>query len=162
MASVSNGRLKVAVFSVRATVQQSARWKKAAEHYGFPSVGAWLAEAADRHLDALARAGQPLPLAWRQRRFTVRLVEGNAVEVKGWAAEPFGIFRGDAAGPGYQGCHIYTLAYLPDGRLLATFRYAQHCRTLAAELARLWVRWGGTEPAEDAGPVVERHVREAL
>ena len=30
--------------------------------------------------------------------------------------------------------HTYSLVYLPERRLLATFRYARHCRALAAEL----------------------------
>lgn len=104
-------RLKVATFTVRATVAQSARWKRAAEAEGHAAVGTWLAEAADRHLDALQRAGKPLPLAWGKGRFRVRLEDGSEPEVRGWIARPFGIFRGTAAGPGYHGCHLYTLAY---------------------------------------------------
>ncbi len=89
-------------------------------------------------------------------------MDGTEPELPGWVAEPFGYFRGDAAGPGYHGCHIYSLVYIPDGRLLATFRRAALCRSLASELARLWVRWGGREPAEDPAPIVNRFQREAI
>ncbi len=58
-------RLRVASFTVHATAVQSARWKQAAEAEGFHSAGAWLACAADAYLKARARAGQPVPLAWR-------------------------------------------------------------------------------------------------
>ena len=46
------GALKVATFTVHADARQSARWKQAAEGEGFPSVGAWLAGAADAYLKA--------------------------------------------------------------------------------------------------------------
>jgi hypothetical protein len=153
-------RLKTATYTVRATERQSLRWNRAAEAEGHRSVGTWLAEAADRHLDALQRAGKPLPLAWGRGRFRVRLEDSRELEVPGWMARPFGIYRGTDAGPGYHGCHLYTLAYLPTFKLLATFRTAAHCKTLASELARLWVRWGGREPAEDPGPLMERCRRE--
>jgi hypothetical protein len=152
--------VKVASFTVHATAAQSARWKQAAEAYGHASVGTWLAEAADAHLDGLQRAGKPLPLAWGRGRFRVCLEDGAEPEVRGWMARPFGIFRGTAAGPGYHGCHLYTLAYLPTRRLVATFRTARHCKALASELARLWVRWGGREPAEDPAPLFQRFQRE--
>ncbi len=58
--------MKVASFNVHADARQSARWKQAAEGEGFPSVGAWLAGAADAYLKAWARAGMPIPLAWRR------------------------------------------------------------------------------------------------
>ena len=154
--------MKTASFHVRATERQSLRWNRAAEAEGHRSVGTWLAEAADRHLDALQRAGKPLPLAWGRGRFRVRLEDGRELEVPGMLARPFGIYRGTDAGPGYHGCHLYTLAYLPALKLLATFRTAAHCKALASELARLWVRWGGSEPAEDPGPLLERHRREDL
>jgi len=155
-------RLKTASYTVRATERQSLRWNRAAEAEGHRSVGTWLAEAADRHLDALQRAGKPLPLAWGRGRFRVRLEDGRELEVPGMLARPFGIYRGTDAGPGYHGCHLYTLAYLPTLKLLATFRTAAHCKALASDLARLWVRWGGSEPAEDPGPLIERHRREDL
>ena len=155
-------KLKTASFTVRATMAQSVRWKQAAEAHGHASVGTWLAEAVDAHLEARTRAGKPLPLAWGKGRFCVRLEDGAEPELPGWIARPFGIFRGTDAGPGYHGCHLYTLAHLPSLRLVATFRTARHCKALASDLARLWVRWGGSEPAEDPGPLLERHRRESL
>jgi hypothetical protein len=152
--------VKVATFTVRADTRQSARWKQAAEAYGHASVGTWLAEAADRHLDALQRAGRPLPLAWSWGYFRVHLEDGAEPTLRGWIARPFGIFRGGADGPSYMGCHRYTLAYLPAGRIVATFRSAAHCRSLASELARTWVRWGGSEPAEDPALLLRRFQRE--
>jgi len=152
--------MKVAAFTVRATERQSLRWKRAADHEGHRSVGTWLAEAADRYLDALQRAGRPLPLAWGWGRFRVRLEDGSEPELRGWIARPFGFFRGGSTGPSYMGCHRYTLVYLPTARIVATFRSAAHCRSLASELARLWVRWGGNEPSEDPAPLLQRFQRE--
>jgi hypothetical protein len=103
-----------------------------------------------------------LALAWHKGRFRIRLEDGTEPELPGWIARPFGIFRGTDAGPLYMGCHLYTLAYLPTRRILGTFRTAAHCKALASDLARLWVRWGGSEPAEDPGPLIERHRREDL
>jgi hypothetical protein len=34
----------------------------------------------------------------------------------------------------------YVLVYLPAARIVATLRSAAHCKGLAAELARVWVR----------------------
>ena len=49
----------------------------------------------------------------------------------------------------------HTLAYLPDGRILATLGTYRECRALAAELARAWVRWGGKEPpGKPAGEII--------
>ncbi len=133
-------RLRVAHFTVHATAQQSARWKQAAEAEGFASAGAWLACAADAYLKARARAGQPLPLAWRRGRFRARLLDGAEPELWGWIAEPFGFYRGDATGPGRPGCKTYTLTYLPELRMLGTLRLARECKALAADLARQWIR----------------------
>ncbi|HEX5760819.1 MAG TPA: hypothetical protein VF121_16640 [Thermoanaerobaculia bacterium] len=135
--------LRVASFHVRATVAQSVRWKIAAEAEGFPSVGAWAGAALDSYLKVRARAGQPLPLAWRRGRFRVRLLDGAELELAGWIAEPFAFYRGDQAGPGYHGCHLYTLTYLPELRALATFCYARECKALASDLARQWVSRSG-------------------
>ncbi|HVF59553.1 MAG TPA: hypothetical protein VNJ70_07065 [Thermoanaerobaculia bacterium] len=132
--------LRVASFHVRATVAQSARWKIAAEAEGFPSVGAWAGAALDSYLKARARAGQPLPLAWRLGRFRVRLLDGAEPELRGWIAEPFAFYRGDQGGAGRPGCKTYTLTYLPELRALGTFHYARECKALAADLARQWVR----------------------
>lgn len=153
--------MKVASFSVRATMAQSVRWKRAAEAEGHASVGTWLAEAVDAHLEHRTRAGKPLPLFWSRGRFRVRLENGTAPELSGWVARPFGLYHGTQAGPvphGSTKCH--TLVYLPDARPVATFRYARHCKSLASELARLWVRWGGSEPTEDPAPLLQRFQRE--
>jgi hypothetical protein len=154
--------VKTASYTVRATERQSLRWNRAAEAEGHRSVGTWLAEAADRHLDALQRAGKPLALAWRRGRFRVAL-EGREAEVRGQMSPPFGIYHGTPKGQLPNGSTKYqSLVYLPAGRIVATFRYARHCKALASELARVWVRWGGSEPAEDPGALIERHRREDL
>ncbi len=152
--------MKVATFAVRATMAQSARWKLAMEAEGFRSVGGWLAGAADAYLKTRAKAGLPLPLAWRHGRFRVRLEDGAEPEVRGWVSPPFGLFHGSPDGPIPHGStHCYTLVYVPARRIVATFRYAQHCRALAAELAGVWARSGGEDIR--AGPLIERHSREA-
>jgi hypothetical protein len=152
-------KLKTASFHVRSTMAQSVAWKVAAEREGHASVGSWLADAADRHLDAIRRAGKPLALAWRKGRFRVAL-EGRETELPGFVSPPFGVFRGTAVGRGIAGCHRYTLVYVPQARILATFRTSAQCRLLASELARLWVRWGGSEPTEDPAPLLQRFQRE--
>lgn len=153
--------MKTASFTVHATEKQSLRWKRAAEHEGHRSCGTWLAEAADRYLDALQRAGKPLPLAWSKGQFRVRLEDGSEPEVRGLLARPFGIFHGAPDGPIPHGStHRYSLVYLPTRRIVATFRSAAHCKGLASELARVWVRWGGSEPSEDPAPLLQRFQRE--
>jgi len=153
--------VKVAAFTVRASMPQSIAWKRAAGAEGFASVGAWAGNALDAYLRLRVKAGIPLPLAWHLGRFSVRLEDGAEPEVRGWIARPFGIFRGNEAGPGYHGCHTYTLAYLPARRIVASFRYARHCRALAAELAGVWARSGGEDGDIRAGPLIDRHQREA-
>jgi hypothetical protein len=150
--------LKVASFHVKATQAQSIRWKRAADSEGLASVGQWLARAADAHLEHRARAGLPLPLAWAKGTVQTRLLDGREVDLRGWVAPPFGIYRGDSAGPKAVGAHLYTLVYIPGRRQIATFRYISQCKSLGSDLARLWVRWGGGEPAEDPGPVLSRHL----
>lgn len=154
------GTLKTASFAVRATVEQSARWKRAAEGAGHAAVGTWLAEAADSHLEALRRAGRPVPLGWRRRAiFSVQLAGGEPVPVRGSVSHPFGYYRGTDARVDRHS-DFFTLAYIPSGRILATLRSAGQCRSLAAELARVWVRWGGSEPAVDPAPLLQRSQRE--
>lgn len=135
-------RLRTATFTVHGTTAQSARWKHASEADGFTSAGQWLAAAADAYLRARARAGQPLPLAWRRGRFTAQL-EGGAELVLGHVAPPFAVFHGDSRGPARRGSKRYTLVHLPGGRPLGTFRYFHDCKALAADLARQWVREEG-------------------
>jgi hypothetical protein len=153
-------KFKTASFTVRATMAQSVRWKRAAEAEGHASVGTWLAEAADAHLEHRTTAGKPLPLFWGRGYFCVELEDESMPEVRGWIARPFGIFRGTDDGPRGRGSHTFTLVYLPYRRIVATFRYARHCKALASELARLWVRWGGSEPTEDPAPLLQRFQRE--
>ena len=154
--------MKVASFTVRADVHQSARWKQAADSEGFASCGAWLARAADAYLRLRAKAGLPLPLAWRHGKFRVTLEDGSEPEVKGWVAPPFGFYRGTPDGPIPWGCtKYYSLVYLPRRRLVATFKHARECKALAAELAGVWARSGGEEGDIRAGPLIERYQREA-
>ncbi len=143
--------MKVASFTVHATAEQSIRWNRAAEGEGFPSTGAWLAGAADAYLKVRARAGMPIPLAWRRGRFRVEL-QGGPIEVRGFLSPPFGTYRGTAAGCGLRACHRFTLVYVPSGRILATVRTYAQAKALAAELARLWVRGDGSEPSSDISP----------
>lgn len=156
------GQLKTASFTVRATERQSLRWKRAAEGAGHKAVGTWLAGAVDAYLDALQRAGKPLPLAWRWGAFQVALLDGSEPELKGWLAPPFGVFRGSAVGLRDPGCRTFSLVYIPARRVLATLKSARQCQALASDLARAWVRWGGNEPTEDPAPVLDRHKREAV
>jgi hypothetical protein len=96
--------VKVATFTVRATVHQSARWKQAAEAEGFASVGAWAAPAFDAYLELQARAGRPVPLAWRRGRFKV-----DGREVRGKISPPFGTYSVQ------EGIDRHALIYLPTG-----------------------------------------------
>lgn len=156
--------MKVASFTVKATAGQSARWKQAAEAEGYASVGAWASRALDAYLKQRLAAGAPVPLAWAKGTVRAVLLDGETRELSGWIAPPFGIFRGSAVGPGYHGCRLYTLAYNPTGRLLGTFRYISHCKALASDLARVWVRWDGAgakPPSQDPGPIVAQHRSEA-
>jgi hypothetical protein len=152
------GRLKTASFTVHADVRQSAAWKRMADAEGFPSVGMWISQALDRYLEALRKAGKPVPLAWaRFGRFRVHLQDGREIEVPGRLSPPFGIFRGDAiSGPGVQACGRHTLVYAPTGRVIATLPTERACKSLAGDLSRVWVRWGGKEPEEDPAPILSR------
>lgn len=150
--------MKTATFTVHATAAQSARWKQAAEGEGFPSVGAWLAGAADAYLKVRARAGLPVPLAWRRGHFQVELEGGELVRVYGHLSPPFGSYCGTADGPSsYSGRHRHTLVYIPSRRILATVRTYAQAKALASELARLWVRGGGSEPAGNPAPLIPSH-----
>jgi hypothetical protein len=149
--------ITVAAFTVRATAEQSVRWKRAAEAEGHRSAGTWLASAADAYLRVRAKAGLPLPLAWRRfSRFRVLLMDGSEVEVRGVISPPFGIFQGSAYGP--NGNLGRTLVHLPTRRVIASLKTSAECRTLAAEIAPSLLR----DTLPDSAPIVERHVRESL
>lgn len=106
------------------------------------------------------KAGVPVPLAWRSGHFSARLVTGELFVVTGYLSPPFGAFAGTEEGPAeYDGKHRYTLAYVPDGRILATLRTFKECKALAAELARTWVRWGGKEAPGRPPEAVLSHLR---
>jgi hypothetical protein len=151
-----SGALKVASFTVHAAVEQSARWKQAAEAEGHRSAGTWLAAAADAYLKARARAGAPIPLAWHHGAFRVLLEDGSTPTLRGMVSSPFGIFRGTAAGP-VRGGRSYALVYIPDARIVASLHHAAQCKSLAAELAGPLLRG---MPAPDSGGIVERYRRE--
>jgi hypothetical protein len=151
--------LKVAHFTVAANVEQSARWKQAAEAAGHLTVGTWLTEAADVHMKARVRAGSPVALSWRRSgSFPVVLEDGQEVERSGWVSPPFGIFRGHEVGREYTGVRSYSLVYVPERRILATFRFADKARALASELAPTLLR--GLPPSEPGG-ILERYRKEA-
>ncbi|HEX2611754.1 MAG TPA: hypothetical protein VHK68_12145 [Gemmatimonadales bacterium] len=155
--------MKVASFTLHATADQSARWKRAAEAEGYASVGTWASRALDAYLKQRLVAGAPVPLAWSRGTVRAILDDGNTYQLRGWISPPFGFFHGSAAGLIPHGStHLYTLCYTPTGRLLATFRYAAHCKALASDLARVWVRWDGAEPSEDPAPLLQRFEREAF
>lgn len=47
--------------------------------------------------------GLPLPLAWRHRmRFTVCIMDGREIEVRGVVSPPFAIYQGDQLRAGYE------------------------------------------------------------
>ena len=153
---MSNG-LKVASFTVHATAEQSARWKRSAEGEGHRSAGTWLAAAADAYLKARARAGAPVPLAWHRRRFSVVMEGGTAVTVSGHVSPPFGAYAGTEEGPAaYAGRRRFVLIHLPTSRVIATLRSFARCKLLAAELAPVLIRGDPFDP----GGVVERYRRE--
>jgi hypothetical protein len=145
--------LKVVSFTVRATLPQSIRWKRAADGEGFASVGSWAGGALDAFLEHRARAGQPIPLAWHFGAFKVRLLDGHEVTVPGKLSPPFAYFRGTAEGP--VAGHRFSLVHLSTGKVIATLKAAGQARSLASELAPIYAR-------DDNGgaAVVERHVRE--
>jgi len=157
---------KVAHFTIAASVEQSARWKQAAELMGHLSIGTWLAEAADSFMEARTSAASPgagtvppIALSWRRSgRFPVVLENGEEIEVTGMVSPPFGIYHGHSGGPVDVGVTPYTLVYVPERRILATFRHADKARALASELAP--TLWRGLPPP-DPGGILERYRGEA-
>ena len=148
--------MKVVSFTVRATLAQSVRWKRAAEGEGFASVGSWAGGALDAYLEHRARAGRPIPLAWHRGAVSVVLEDRQAVTLRGHVSPPFGIYRGTQLGPPtYKGAKRHTLVDLPTRRIVATLRTNRQCQALASELAPILLR-----DEHGGGSVVERHVRE--
>jgi hypothetical protein len=121
--------LKTASLTVRPTADQLAEWRWAAREEGFRSVLTWVPFAVDAYVNA--RAGEPLPLVWRRGPVKVDLPDGSTVDVRGWQAEPYAIFRGDSSGPASLGRKTFSLLYLPNRRILVTFRSVKHCREMA-------------------------------
>jgi len=148
--------VKIASFHVRATQAQSERWKRAADAEGYASAGSWLADAADAYLKMRAKTGLPLPLAWHLGWFSVVLMDGREIEVRGVVSPPFGIFQGTSHGPDTN--KLRTLVHLPGRKVVATLRSSRQCRALAAELAPVMIRG---DPPQDPGRIVERHRRES-
>jgi hypothetical protein len=146
--------MKVATFSMRATMAQSIAWKRAAEAEGFASVGSWAALALDAYLKARARAGRPIPLSWHKGVFRV-VLDGHEAHIRGMVSPPFAYFQGCSQGPDRN--KPRTLVNLRTGRIIATLRTARQCQALASELAPILAR------DEQAGvPVVARHVQEQV
>ncbi len=83
------------------------------------------------------------PAAYRQH-LKISQIMAIRPYLSAWISQPFAISRGDGAGAGDPGCKTYSLAYMPEKRIIATFRYARHCRELAAELASAVAR--GSSP----------------
>jgi hypothetical protein len=151
--------VKTAAFTVRATLEQSVRWKRAADAEGHRSAGTWLAAAADAYLKVRAKAGLPIPLAWRRLgHFAVKLGNGETVTVRGQVSPPFGAFRGDERGPRTSG-GPYSLVYIPEGRIIALLHSSGQCKALASELAPILIRG---EPLLDPSAVIERHRRDSV
>ncbi len=143
--------MKVASFTVRATMPQSVRWKQAAEGEGFASVGSWAGRALDAYLEHRTRAGRPLRLSWHKGVFCVVLV-GQEAHVRGMVSPPFAYYQGNGSGP--DRCHPRTLVNLRTGQVIATLRTARQCQALAGELAPVFAR------GEAGTATVERHVSE--
>jgi len=151
--------LKVASFTVRASQEQAIRWNRAAEAEGHRSAGTWLAAAADAYLKVRAKAGLPLPLAWRRYgHFTVRLEGGEEVSIRGQVSPPFAAYQGNSGGYNRR-CNFYTLVYTPDARIIATLKTFRQAKALASELATVLLRGDPPPPPER---IVERHKREAM
>ena len=129
--------MKVATFTVRGTMEQSVRWKRAAEAEGYLSAGSWLAYAADTYLKARARAGRPIPLAWHRGRFLVTLA-GGETNVRGQVSPPFGVFHGTP--DGVTTTKSFSLCHLPTRRLIATLSTVRQAKALASEVAPLFLR----------------------
>ena len=144
--------MKVATFTVRATLAQSVRWKRVAEGEGFASVGSWAAGALDAFLEHRTRAGRPIPLSWHKGTFCV-VLGGEKVHVQGLISPPFAYYQGNAER--IDSNKPRTLVNLRTGQIIATLRRARQCQALASSLAPILAR-----DEQAAAPVVARHVSE--
>jgi hypothetical protein len=78
------------------------------------------------------------------------LEDGQEVEREGIISPPFGIFRGHGGGGrAWEGSKAYSLVYIPERRILGTFRFGGKARALAAELAPTLLH--GLPPLDPAG-----------
>jgi hypothetical protein len=154
-------------FTVPASRDQAEQWEAAAAVDG-RTVGSWLAQTADAHLQELARSGQATPLPWHQDRFRVTVTASLCpeivadVEVQGFVSGPFGIFRGSGRGKGAAGCGEHSLAHLPTRRVIATLPLRKSCMALAAELAALRIDWQETDPEKVVGGAPDQKKAQAL
>lgn len=131
------GGMKTASYTVRADLECSVRWNRAASSESFPSTGAWLAHAANCYLRMIARGSRPIALGWKRGWFVVALEAGEK-SVPGQLSPPFAIFRGSAHG--LTTAHSFSLVHAPTKRILATFNQAREAKALAAELAPVLLR----------------------
>ncbi|HEV7518688.1 MAG TPA: hypothetical protein VGR07_20520 [Thermoanaerobaculia bacterium] len=82
------------------------------------------------------------------------LEDGQEVEREGIISPPFGIFRGHGGGRQvWEGSKAYSLVYIPERRILGSFRFVGKARALAAELAPTLLHG---LPPPDPGEIVER------
>ena len=72
---------RLATFTVAASVEQGAVWKRAAELAGHLSIGTWLAEAADAHAQPKPRAKIFMPASSRVPGHSGRCPSGTGVTV---------------------------------------------------------------------------------
>lgn len=79
--------------------------------------------------------------------------EARPFPVSGIVSGPFGIFRGDAAGPDRgERSPRFSLILVGCGRFLCTWARQVDCKVLAEELAPLEVAWSATDPQAVTGP----------
>jgi hypothetical protein len=131
----------IRTMTLKATDFQVGRWDRTAKAKQM-ARGAFIALAADT--------------ADTYVLFIEGLEDGEPVLVRGYLSPPFGVFYGTPAGvPSYLGAHRFTLVYLPSSRVLAAVRTYREAQALAAELARLWYRGDGSEPAGNPAPVLQ-------
>lgn len=123
-------------YTVRADARQSARWRRKAEAEGYAGVEQWAVFALDAYLELGAKMGTAERMVWRSGSFPIHRTEGEAVKVTGLLSPPFGIFAETESTLDRATRPAYCLTYLPEGRILATFRTCKDCKRLAEELVR--------------------------